>query len=399
MHDPYFTDNMRDWLFLDSPTPLKMAGRNQSVVGKSSADLLFISHDLSSSGAPMMLLHAANWCQQNGFFVTAMSPKDGPLRHEFETAGIPLIVDPLIVTGHKSLGQLARNFDCVVANTVFSSPIVRALEREKLPLMWWLHETLVGEHYLREDPNLRLALPGADLVVVPAHATATVFQPFRTEPIRCLPNAIPDPRVVARARTSSQALRFLLLGTIEPRKGQDVFVQALSLLSPACQDGAEFTIAGRVMDPEFEQSVKAVGASSPNLSIRETLSHAEALEFLASVDVVVVSSRDEAMPTVTMLEAMSLGKAIISTTVGGAVEFLLDGDNALLVRPGEVGDLADALEKLIRQPELVGRLGQNARATYEKHFTMERFGPRFRGLILEILSRSRTEETRPVATL
>ncbi|MEY2531285.1 MAG: hypothetical protein QOI96_1370, partial [Verrucomicrobiota bacterium] len=161
-HDPYFTDNMRDWLFLDSPTPIKMAGRNQSVVGESSADLLFISHDLSCSGAPMMLLHAATWCQQNGFFVTAMSPKDGPLRHEFEMAGIPLIVDPLILTGHKSLAQFARDFDCVIANTVFSSPIVRALEREKLKVMWWLHETLVGEHYLREDRNLRLALPGAD---------------------------------------------------------------------------------------------------------------------------------------------------------------------------------------------------------------------------------------------
>jgi O-antigen biosynthesis protein len=398
-HDPYFTGNMREWLFLDSPTPIKMAGRNQSVVGESSADLLFISHDLSSSGAPMMLLHAANWCQQNGFFVTAMSPKDGPLRDEFEMAGIPLIVDPLILTGHKSLVQFARDFDGVVANTVFSSPIVRALEKEGLPLMWWLHETLVGEHYLREDRNLRLALPGADLVVVPANATAAVFQPFRADPVKRLPNAIPEPDVVTRVRKSQDALRFLLLGTIEPRKGQDVFVQALSLLSPNKQDGAEFLIAGRIMDPEFGQSIKALGAASSNLSIAETLSHAEALEFLASVDVVVFPSRDEAMPTVTMLEAMSLGKAIISTTVGGAIEFLIDGENALLVRPEVAGDLAEALARLIEQPKLARKLGQNARITYERHFTMERFGPQFRDLITELLARSSTERPRPGATL
>jgi len=398
-HDPYFTDNMRDWLFLDSPTPIKMAGRNQSVVGKSSADLLFISHDLSSSGAPMMLLHAANWCQQNGFFVTAMSPKDGPLRHEFEMAGIPLIVDPLILTGHKSLVQFARDFDGVVANTVFSSPMVRALEKEGLPVMWWLHETLVGEHYLREDRDLRLALPGADLVVVPANATAAVFQPFRADPVKRLPNAIPEPGVVTRVRKSQDALRFLLLGTIEPRKGQDIFVQALSLLSPSKQDGAKFLIAGRIMDPEFWQSIKALGAGNSNLSIAETLSHAEALEFLAAVDVVVFPSRDEAMPTVTMLEAMSLGKAIISTTVGGAIEFLIDGENALLVRPEVAGDLAQALARLIEQPKLARKLGQNARVTYERHFTMERFGPQFRDLITELLARSSTERPRPSVTL
>lgn len=397
--DPYFPENMRDWLFIDSPTPISMSGRNQPAPEKSSADLLFISHDLSSSGAPMMMLHAAYWCAQNGFFVAVMSPKDGPLREDFEAAGIPLIVDPLIVTGHKSLGKFARDFDCVVANTVFCSTIVRALEGENLPVIWWLHETMVGEHYLREDPILRLALPGADLVVVPSTATAAVFQPFREEPIECLPNAIPDVHVDLSVREPDQSLRFLLLGTIEPRKGQDVFVQALALLSPALQNGAAFQIAGRVMDPKFGDTIRAIGASNRNLSIVGTLTHQEALGSLAAVGVVVFPSRDEAMPTVTMLEAMSLGKAIISTTVGGATEFLIDGDNALLVRPEAPGELAEAITKLIKQPELARRLGKNARATYEKHFTMERFGPQFRELIMETLSHSKISRPRSFANL
>jgi glycosyltransferase involved in cell wall biosynthesis len=100
-----------------------------------------------------------------------------------------------------------------------------------------------------------------------------------------------------------------------------------------------------------------------------------------------------------MLEAMSLGKAIISTTVGGAIEFLIDGENALLVRPEVAGDLAEALARLIEQPKLARKLGQNARVTYERHFTMERFGPQFRDLITELLARSSTERPRPSATL
>jgi O-antigen biosynthesis protein len=399
MHDPYFPDNMRDWLFNDSPTPIRLSGTNQPGPAETSADLLFISHDLSASGAPMMLLYAAQWCAQNGFFVAVMSPNDGPLRGEFEAAGIPLILDPLVDTGHSSLVKFARNFDCVIANTVFSSTVVRALKKQDVPVMWWLHETMVGDHYLREDATLRLALPAVDLVVVPSTATAAVFQPFRDQPVKCLPNAIPDLNGRGVRRRPEQSLRFLVLGTVEPRKGQDVFVQALARLSSTLQDGAQFQITGRVMDPEFGERVKAIGASSQNLSIAETLSHDEALESLAAVDVVVLPSRDEAMPTVTMLEAMSLGKAIISTTVGGATEFLADGDNALLVKPEAAGELADAIVKLIRQPELVLELGKNARATYEKLFTMERFGARFCSLIEETLAHSKSGAPRPFGNL
>ena len=80
-HDPYFPDNMRDWLHTDSPTPIRMSGRNEpNAVIETSADLLFVSHDLSLSGAPMMLFHAAAWCKQHGIFVTVMAPEDGPLR-------------------------------------------------------------------------------------------------------------------------------------------------------------------------------------------------------------------------------------------------------------------------------------------------------------------------------
>ena len=67
-HDPYFPDNMRDWLYRDSPTPIRMFGRNEERLA-TQLDLLFISHDLSLSGAPMILmLHLARWCRANRLF-------------------------------------------------------------------------------------------------------------------------------------------------------------------------------------------------------------------------------------------------------------------------------------------------------------------------------------------
>jgi GT2 family glycosyltransferase len=391
-HDPYFTDNMRDWLYSDSPAPIRMMAGDRPASIDSSVDLLFVSHDLSLSGAPMMLFHAATWCQRHGIFALVIAPEDGPLREKLNAEGISVIIDPLIETGHESFAGLARDFDCVIANTIRSGAVVRALKGENVPIAWWVHEPgSVGEHYLREDAKLRAAVPFADLLFAPSESTATVYRRYTDQPVKCLRNAIPDPGLgPERNDAATRPLRFLLLGSVEPRKGQDVFVEALALLPAELQQAAQFQIAGRVLDPDFWPKVEAVVRRLRNFSVKGALSHAEAIELMREADVIVSPSRDEAMPTVTILEAMSLGKALITTIVGGALEVLVEGENALLVRPETPDLLAAAIRRLIEDPTLASELGKKARETYERNFTMERFGEEFRQLIAEATSQPLT---------
>jgi glycosyltransferase involved in cell wall biosynthesis len=388
-HDPYFTDNMRDWLHTDSPTPIRMGGRNDSnAVIDTSADLLFVSHDLSLSGAPMMLFHAAAWCRRHGMFVTVMAPEDGPLRAKFDAEGIPLIIDPLVEAEHESFIGFARDFDCVVANTIRSSPVVRALKNEMVPVVWWLHEPgSVGEHYLGEAPALRATMPLPDLFFAPSERTAAVYRPFTERPVKCLRNAIPDVRGPGRNEPeAAHPLRFLLLASVEPRKGQDIFVKALAKLPREVRSAAQFEIAGRTLDPDFWPPIEPVARTIENLSVTGAVSHADAIAKLNGADVIVSPSRDEAMPTITILEAMSLGKAIITTDVGGAAEAFTDGKNALLVRPEAPDELAAAIRRLIENRALADELGRKARQTYEEDFTIERFGAEFSELISGVIS-------------
>jgi glycosyltransferase involved in cell wall biosynthesis len=383
---------MRDWLYSDSPAPLRMTASDRPAFIDSSPDLLFVSHDLSLSGAPMMLLHAATWCQRHGIFVVVMAPQDGPLGEKLKAEGIPVIVDPLIETGHESFARFARDFDCVIANTIRSGAVVRALKGENVPIAWWVHEPAsVGEHYLREDAKLRAAVPFADLLFAPSESTATVYRRYTDQPVKCLRNAIPDPGPGGeRGIATTRPLRFLLLGSVEPRKGQDVFVEALALLPTELQQAAQFEIAGRILDPDFWPRVEAVAKTLQHFSVKGALSHAEAIDLMREADVVVSASRDEAMPTVTILEAMSLGKALIATVVGGALEVLVEGENALLVRPDAPDALAAAIRRLIEDPALADELGKKARETYERNFTMERFGEEFRRLIAGVISQPLT---------
>jgi GT2 family glycosyltransferase len=387
-HDPYFPDNMRDWLYSDSPAPIRMIARDQPAAVGSAPDLLFVSHDLSLSGAPMMLFHAARWCRDNGIFVLVMAPRNGPLSEKLKAEGIPLIIDPLIETEDESFARFARDFDCIVANTILSVEVVHAMQKENVPIAWWLHEPQSsGEHCLRVYPRLRAAFPLPDMFIAPSEQTAAAYRPFTDRPVKCLRNAIPD---LGWKRNQDGAgerrpLRFLLLGGIERRKGQDIFVQALALLPRDVQEAARFEIGGRVLDPDFWEKVGAVATTLKNFSFRGGLNHPEAIELMREADVVVSASRDEAMPTVTVLEAMSLGKALIATMVGGADEVLVDGQNALLVRPEAPDALAAAVRRLIEDPALVSKLGAKARETYEKQLTIERFGAEFHALIDEVL--------------
>jgi GT2 family glycosyltransferase/glycosyltransferase involved in cell wall biosynthesis len=387
-HDPYFPKNMRDWLHVDSPTPIRMFGRNDARAQiETSADLLFVSHDLSLSGAPMMLFHAAVWCKHHGIFLTVMAPEDGPLRGKFEAEGIPLIIDPLVEAEHESFPAFARDFDCVIANTIRTSAIVRALKQEEVPVVWWLHEPgSVGEHYLREDSKLRAAMPMADLLLAPSEKTASIYRPYTESPVKCLHNAIPDIGDKTAGRAAVAPLRFLLMASIEPRKGQDIFVRAIAQLPKEMQRSAQFEIAGRILDPDFWPVIEPTAKRVENLIVTGALSHDEALAKVNAADVIVAPSRDEAMPTVTILETMSLGKALISSDVGGATETFVDGENAVLVRPESVDELAAAIRRLIENPGLVAELGRKARKTYEQNFTIERFGAEFLELIRGAIS-------------
>jgi glycosyltransferase involved in cell wall biosynthesis len=74
-----------------------------------------------------------------------------------------------------------------------------------------------------------------------------------------------------------------------------------------------------------------------------------------------------------ILEALAHGVAVVCTPVGEIPSALSDGINACFVTPGDVDGIAGALQKLLREPELLERLGRNGRLLYEQEFSIARF--------------------------
>ena len=91
-------------------------------------------------------------------------------------------------------------------------------------------------------------------------------------------------------------------------------------------------------------------------------------EFFQSLDVLLLPSRFESFG-LTYVEAMACGLPVIASRLGGHQMSVVDGQTGLLFEPGNVGDLADKLGRLLDDPELRWRLGQAARERATAEFS------------------------------
>lgn len=98
---------------------------------------------------------------------------------------------------------------------------------------------------------------------------------------------------------------------------------------------------------------------------------------------VVPSIVPDSLPTVA-LEAMSRGKAIVASAIGGLPDLVVDGQTGLLSPAGDVAALADRLARLLDDPALAQRLGEAGRQRLAESFSVDVVVPRIEALYRRI---------------
>jgi len=345
--------------------------------------VLLVSHETTLTGAPIQLLHLARWLQKEGWEILVATPESGPISDFLAADGIPLVIQAGLLQepGHTKLRELAAQCDVVVANTIISWAAVRAAHLEAKRVIWYLHETLVAVRLIRQIPEIGPTLELATLIVTPTRQTARILEGMTHTPIEVVPYGIPDVQPTGHGAADAR-VTFVTAASLEPRKGQDILVAAIRKLPVPIQEAASFKVVGRYLDRTFVETVKESAAGLANIEFTGERNHAQSLELLAASDSLICPSRDETMP-ITILEAMSLGKVIISADVGGIAEWLRDEMNGLLVPPEDPEALAHAIERCITDRQLAAQLGAGARRTFECHFTLEKFALHFTHLLTD----------------
>lgn len=177
------------------------------------------------------------------------------------------------------------------------------------------------------------------------------------EQVIVLPNPVVMPEQV-RARAQSDTLNFLFLGKINQRKGVFDLLKAFAQLARD-RTNVKLILAG---SGEIEQARKL--ARSLNIegqvSFPGWVNLEQRNELLTQADVFLLPSYNEGLP-MALLEAMSWQLPAVTTPVGGIPEVITHRETGLLVDPGDVKQLAAAMQSLISDDSLRRSLGRKAR--------------------------------------
>ena len=102
--------------------------------------VLFITHMLERSGAPMVLLHLIDTLLDNGYRADVFSLEDGSLREDLEARNIPVTIIKNPLENYASLKKQLEQYDLVVPNTMLTVLFVFMMHETNVPTLWWIHE-------------------------------------------------------------------------------------------------------------------------------------------------------------------------------------------------------------------------------------------------------------------
>ncbi|HLH38557.1 MAG TPA: glycosyltransferase family 4 protein [Bryobacteraceae bacterium] len=282
-------------------------------------------------------------------------------------AGIPAIV------------HTAHSFPFHEDSGAVSSLLWRALEQYAARCC---HRIVTVSHYHR-DWGLRWKIGGPEKIVA-------------------IPNGIPDvqQRICRHARQVRDELKisesetfFLTPGRLFQGKGLEYLIDAAALLRSRFPNRPfRVVLAGDgPLRAALERQVSRMGLAETVLfaGFRQDIP-----DLLNAADIVVLPSLHEGM-SIALLEAMSAGKPVVATSIGGNLEPVANGEGALIVPVRNAAALADAMGALMSDPQLAGEKAQNALRLFRAGHIQQLMAGRYRALYQELL-KVRVCEASPV---
>jgi glycosyltransferase involved in cell wall biosynthesis len=182
--------------------------------------------------------------------------------------------------------------------------------------------------------------------------------------IATIPNGIDLTPYVRRQAGGKRGFRVGTVARLHRQKALDVMLEAAKLVLSS-EPAARFVIGGTgPMEAELKAKIKELRLE-PYVKMAGFVS--DVPDFLSKLDVYVLSSDYEGLP-LAVLEAMGAGLPVASTAVGGVPEAVVDGQSGFLVPPRQPKALAQAIVRLLVDPDLARQMGIAGRSRAEELF-------------------------------
>ena len=161
------------------------------------------------------------------------------------------------------------------------------------------------------------------------------------------------------------------VGHFSPAKDRRTLLESITIIKEKIRE--HNAIVAVVGEGEERDDIRnAVEKNALKDIVRFYLAGTDVESIMNISEFLVLSSVQEGLPYV-ILEAASLSKPHVATSVGGIPEFVVDGETGLLVPPRNGKALGEAIERLLSHPKESKKLGANARRRFDEFHSMKRF--------------------------
>ena len=389
--DRFFTDSMKRFEF-DGLTYKIYFPDNFDGSKGSKGDILLMSHELTRTGSPVVLFDMAKELMKEGYFVIVTSPFDGPLRKDMCEAGLVVIIDESLLKyrfmkeeavpqdEYWHLDTFIANFDLVVVCAMLNHNIINRYNNTKIPIIWWMHEGNLSldfmEDYLPKElgDNIQVKCGGQyvrDMLKLYHVNYETKVLLYGV-----------DDLAKSFADVPLKKIRFLLAGSFEKRKGQDLFIKAIKEMPDEYRKKAEFLFIGRIHEQEIYDEVEAFCLKNKNASVMLTITREELFKIYEETACIVTPSRDDPMPVV-LTEGFMLSKICLCSDKTGTSYYIKDGENGFVIKNEDYKDFSKKMMNIIDHYDQLDDLRANGRKLYEKYFKMDMFRKNVREVVEE----------------
>jgi len=172
-----------------------------------------------------------------------------------------------------------------------------------------------------------------------------------------------------KKKTSTQ-YSLVFAGSLYEVKGISYLLEAINILSKKRNDFILNLIGSGENIKEYLKYIKEQNLSKL-VKIHGFLDHENTIKIISNSDIAIQSSLNEGL-SIFVQESISLGKPIVATDVGGTSEIVKDGYNGFLIKPREPKILAEKLDLLLSNQNLIKKFSENSQKIAKQKLVQEK---------------------------
>lgn len=364
-------------------------------IKKNDKNVILVSHEMTRTGAPLVLKDLASVLIDKGYNVIVFSPAYGKLVEEYNNMGCIVIIQMDLLKGRyddeivlqeseiRLLANMISYSDFSVFCTLVLHNIIKFFIDTEYEIYWWLHEGSISfEQCYKLLPE---KLSDNIHVLSVCEYVAKRFDQFNLNNYKgdILNYMVEDIDNYIRKESNSDKVNFICVGTIDYRKGQDLLLKAIEILPFDYLKRTTFTFVGSKHNPRIVEKLEKMTRMYDNISYQYDLTREDVFALYEKMHCIIAPSRDDPMPVV-LTENMIIGNICMCSDHTGTADYIESGENGFVFQSENYIQIADQIKYITDYISELKNMGIKSRKIYEEHFTKERFVENVTRLILDV---------------